>query len=100
MFLCDTHGTQEGLSLSPDLLRAAEADDSASLNAVLVSFEYKGDITHSFLLSPSYAQAHGLEADSVLPLPDDYPEWVMNLQGICRECFIDKGGSLPPDWDD
>ena len=52
-----------------------------------IYYEFEGNTGDVFYMSKSFAVKYGLENKSRLPLPDDYPQWVMLLKVICEVCF-------------
>ena len=88
MIECEQHGYYEAIQVSPDLREKIYASEKID-EYVLIQYEYNNKIANSFYLSPKYAAENGLQNESKLPLPDDYPEWVMSLVLVCKKCFGD-----------
>ncbi|WP_425400469.1 hypothetical protein [Aeoliella sp.] len=85
---CTTHGLQNGLLTSADLL----AEDSSNLEIVDLLYELEGEIAAAFHVSREFADAHQLRGGTE-PLPEDYGEWVHELACCCMKCFEERHGS-------
>lgn len=84
---CDRHnGYHIGLSCSPDLMPYAKKGQEAPDAIIEIKYVYKGDVTHIFLISPAFAEEHGVEETGEVPLPHDYPSWMFALTGLCGLC--------------
>jgi len=87
MIICETHGPQITYSISPDLVDKV-INRTLAIKPRTIKYEYLGEIVHEFYVSPDFENEHNLcELDSILPLADDYPEWVMLLSSICSKCY-------------
>jgi len=86
MIICNDHGMQGALSVSPDLKKLINSQQTMKPYRI-IEYEYLGDITHIFHVSIEYAKKYELPDEAILPLPDDYPEWVMSLVRVCEKCF-------------
>ena len=53
----------------------------------VIEFEYDGEIVDSFYLSKEFSSEHGVLGGSIVPLPEDYPLWVMLLRPVCSHCL-------------
>jgi hypothetical protein len=85
---CDKHGPQSGLEVSSDIANNVRMKSPVN-NLVIVSFEYLDDIVHTYYLSRDYAQKYKLENNMVIPLPDNYPDWVLGLVPLCKKCLLE-----------
>jgi len=61
---CKQHGMQSGIHVSKDI--AENNNTQFKFMPTIVFFEFD---------------------DEIIPLPDDYPEWVLNLSPVCGECL-------------
>ena len=86
MIKCDQHGLCEGLEVSPDLKEKVDNSEEIA-EYILINYEYNDEIVDWLFLSVEYAAKYGLQTESRLPLPDDYPEWVKSLVPVCEKCF-------------
>jgi len=85
MIHCQEHGDQGGVQVSPDIEQSIRCKETCSTH--IVNYEFEGEVVDTFYLSKSYAESNGLELIDVLPLPDDYPKWVLDLNVVCEVCF-------------
>ena len=86
MINCEIHGYQNGVQVSPDLVKLV-ADKKEFHDVYSVYYEFEGEVVDLFYISKSFAEQYGLKNTSLLPLPDEYPEWVMSLKVVCETCF-------------
>lgn len=89
MIKCERHGFYEAIQVSPDLQEQVNAGKKIK-EYVVIHYEYDDEIVDSFFLSKEYAAKNNLQNESIHPLPDDYPQWVMSLAGLCEKCFEDS----------
>ena len=88
---CELHGFCEGVQVSAALKE--QMLTSGKIDAyVSVYYEYKEDNVALLILSSQDAKEQELEDGAVLPLPDDYPEWVTSLVPVCERCFEESAG--------
>lgn len=88
MIECERHGFNEAVQVSPDLRERVNASEEIK-GYVSVHYEYNDEIVDSYFLSTRYAEKYELRNGGILPLPDDYPKWVMGLVLVCKKCFED-----------
>lgn len=89
MMKCPRHGYQFGILMSPDLALLADEGNKAE-SFRIVSFIYRDEVESMMYLSEKFAEDHGLSSESRLPLPDDYPEWYLKLEGTCEKCAAES----------
>lgn len=87
MLKCDQHGFQPGVQLSPDLEIAVKSARHID-DIIVLKYEYLEEIVDIFYFSRSYANQYGIDEDTTMPLPDDYPDYVKSTLIICKKCFI------------
>lgn len=58
--------------------------------ALTLTYELDGEIVDRYLLSPSFAQTHGLKPGT-RELPDDYPPWTNEIVALCKPSFDSRG---------
>lgn len=86
MINCEIHGYQNGVQVSPDLAKLI-TDKKEFHDVYSVNYEFEGEVVDLFYISKLFAEQYGLKNKSLLPLPDEYPEWVMSLKIVCEKCF-------------
>lgn len=52
-------------------------------------FEFEGEIVERFYLSSEYAEKYKLVDQQAVSLPDNYPQWVLDLRPVCSKCLDD-----------
>lgn len=96
--VCDRHGTQPGLLISPDLREAIVARKSLP-NCIELFHEYLGDKVERMVFSQTFAGSEGFAASGSIPLPEDYPPWFLRLVPGCTRCVEEIAGvATPGDW--
>ncbi len=83
---CGKHGMQPSTHVSKDIFDNL-ANDQFRFMPVIVFFEFDDEIVESFYLSQKYAEKYNLGKNQVILLPDDYPQWTLDLLPICNECL-------------
>jgi hypothetical protein len=65
---------------------------------VTVDFEYEGTKADRYHLSATLASQLGFTQATTLPLPDDYPSWVDEIQWyiVCVKCFDESRNRSNP----
>ena len=86
MIKCEKHGFYQAAQVSPDLKVRVNTLHRLD-NFISIHYEYNNEIVDTFFLSKDYAAKYHLQRKNILPLPDDYPEWVTSLALICEKCF-------------
>lgn len=86
MIICDKHGAQGCSFVSPDIqdhiISSKKLED-----LTIIHFEYLHEVTNTYFLSKDFSIKYKLKAHSILPLPDNYPEWATLCEPVCFECF-------------
>lgn len=83
---CKSHGMQPIINVSPDIYKEI-GNSNFTFNPIIIFYAFDDEITESFYLSEKYSSKYNLKHNQILELPDDYPNWVLNLKQICRECL-------------
>lgn len=86
MIKCKQHGFYEAVQVSPDLKEQINGSKKIK-DHVLIHYEYDNAIADSFVLSIEYATKYKLQNENILPLPNEYPEWVIFLVPVCKKCL-------------
>jgi len=90
MLLCDRHGCQMGIEVSPDLCDRVARSETVD-GIVEIGYEYDGELMQVMFLSKEFAARHGVSESRVSPLPDDYPDWVRLIAVECKKCALECG---------
>ena len=83
---CTKHGMQSMINISIDVLKEME-NSNFIFNPIIIFYEFDDEISESFYVSEKHASKYNLKHNQTLALPDDYPDWVLNLKPICRACL-------------
>ena len=77
---------QSMISVSIDIFKQIE-NPEFTFNPTIVFYQFDDEVTESFYISEKYALENNLKQNMILELPDDYPDWVLNLKPICSACL-------------
>ena len=87
MIICELHGVSEASFVSPDIFDQV-MNSLVVMKPRVIEYEYLGDIVETFILSQDFLVEHKLcDEKGILPLPNDYPEWVSLLKPLCSTCL-------------
>ena len=86
--LCNNHGKQLGILVSPDLFEKTMTDEVLHLASVkVITFVDSGVKLFSMLISEDFNNKNNIPKDGVIILDGDYPEWYAEPKGICENCI-------------
>ena len=86
MEVCEKHGLQLSVELSPDMAEAIEQGKEIPPYRIL-QYAYLGDVCHEFFLSEEFCNKHDIVETGEIELPRQYPEWIHELAAMCEICF-------------
>lgn len=85
MIKCSKHGLQDTVQVSPDAAESILQGESIK-SLLTVQYVFDGDVVDQFFVTQSVATKNELSNELQIPLPDDYPDWVLKMVPICAQC--------------
>jgi hypothetical protein len=84
--LCDNHGKQLGILVSPDLFNTTD-EIFISPGVKVITFRDSGNELFTILVSDEFINKNNIAGNGEINLNHDFPEWYAELKGACEKCI-------------